>query len=173
VTVGPATGSTIVFEWAAVTGATSYQVSTDNGQTYSVVAGLTDTVSGLQAGQSVTILVQAIGVVPCQLSAASVAITGLAISPTDDIIYVPNVFTPNGDGKNDIVHVHSENIRSLKFYIFDQWGELLFISTSIQNGWDGTYKGTKEPVGVYVYLVEAVMNDGRSVTKKGTVTLIR
>jgi gliding motility-associated-like protein len=173
VTVGPTTGSTIVFEWAAVTGATGYQVSTDNGQSYSAVAGLTDTVSGLQAGQSVTILVQAIGVVPCQLSAASVAVTGLAISPTDDLIYVPNVFTPNGDGTNDIVHVHSENIRSLKFYIFDQWGELLFISTSIQNGWDGTYKGTKEPVGVYVYLVEAVMNDGRSVTKKGTVTLIR
>jgi gliding motility-associated-like protein len=173
VTVGPATGSTIVFEWAAVTGATSYQVSTDNGQTYSVVAGLTDTVSGLQAGQSVTILVQAIGVVPCQLSAASVAITGLAISPTDDIIYVPNVFTPNGDGTNDIAHAHGDNIANLRFYIYDQWGELIFSSTSVQNGWDGTYKGAREPVGVYVYYVQATMKDGKNITKKGSITLIR
>jgi gliding motility-associated-like protein len=173
VRVGPATASTIVFEWSAVPGAIGYQVSTDNGQNYFAVAGLTDTISGLQAGQSVTILVEATGVVPCQLSAASTAVTGLAISPTDDIIYVPNVFTPNGDGTNDVVHVHGINIKSVNFHIYDQWGELIFSSTNAQNGWDGTFRGAREPIGVYVYLVEAVMNDGRSVTKKGTVTLIR
>ena len=88
-------------------------------------------------------------------------------------IYVPNAFTPNGDGKNDQVHVHSESIQSMAFYIYDQWGELLFTSTNIQNGWDGTYKGAKEPVGVYVYSVQATMIDGRKVTKKGTITLLR
>jgi gliding motility-associated-like protein len=147
VTVGPATASTIVFEWAAVPGATGYQVSTDNGQTWSAASGLSAVVSGLQAGQSVTIIVQATGIVPCQLSAPSTAVTALAISPTDDIIYVPNVFTPNGDGTNDIIHVHGINIKSLRFYIYDQWGEMLFTSTNTQNGWDGTYKGAREPVG--------------------------
>jgi len=88
-------------------------------------------------------------------------------------IYVPNAFTPNGDGKNDMVHVHGETIRSLKFYIYDQWGELLFTSSDVQNGWDGTYKGKKEPAGVYVYYLKATLNDGRSVNKKGTITLIR
>jgi gliding motility-associated-like protein len=173
VTDGPNTASTIVFEWAAVPGATGYQVSFDNGQTYSPVSGLADTVSGLQAGQTVSIVVEATGIVPCQVSAASVTVTGLAISPTDDIIYVPNVFTPNGDGTNDIAHVHGINIKSINFYIYDQWGELIFSSTSTANGWDGTFKGAREPVGVYVYYVQAVMTDGSTVNKKGTVTLIR
>jgi len=86
---------------------------------------------------------------------------------------VPNAFTPNGDGRNDIVYVHSTNIRSLKFYVYDQWGELLYTSLNQANGWDGTYKGTKEPVGVYVYYLEATMNDGLLVNKKGTITLLR
>jgi gliding motility-associated-like protein len=90
-----------------------------------------------------------------------------------DIIYCPNAFTPNGDGRNDIWNVEGENISSLKFSIYDQWGELLFTSTSLQNGWDGTYKGTKEPVGVYVYYVEAVMNDGHDFKKKGTINLLK
>jgi gliding motility-associated-like protein len=88
-------------------------------------------------------------------------------------IYVPNAFTPNGDGKNDMVHVHGETIQSLKFYIYDQWGELLFTSTDPQNGWDGTYKRNKEPAGVYVYYLQAIMADGQKITKKGTITLIR
>jgi gliding motility-associated-like protein len=173
VTVGPTTASSIIFEWAAVPGATGYQVSFDNGQTFTAVIGLADTLSGLQVAQSVTIVVEATGIVPCQLSPASTAVTAIAISPTDDIIYVANVFTPNGDGTNDVVHVHGINIKSVRFYIFDQWGEMLFTSTSTQNGWDGTFKGAREPVGVYVYMVEAVMNDGRTVNKKGTVTLVR
>ena len=86
---------------------------------------------------------------------------------------MPNAFTPNGDGKNDVVHVHSESIQSMTFYIYDQWGDLIFTSTDLQTGWDGTYRGTKEPVGVYVYLVEATMIDGKRATKKGTITLIR
>jgi gliding motility-associated-like protein len=90
-----------------------------------------------------------------------------------NVIYVPNAFTPNGDGINDQVHVHSENIKSLKFNIYDQWGELLFASVNQENGWDGTYKGAKEPVGVYVYYLEAVMNDGTKVNKKGTIAIIR
>jgi gliding motility-associated-like protein len=89
------------------------------------------------------------------------------------VIYVPNAFTPNGDGKNDQVHVHSESIQSMAFYIYDQWGELLFTSTDMQNGWDGTYKGTKEPVGVYVYFLKATMIDGKTVTKNGTITLLK
>jgi gliding motility-associated-like protein len=173
VTPGSATASAIIFTWAAVPGATGYRVSTDGGSIYTAVNGLTDTISNLQGGQSVSIMVEAIGSIACQLSVASAAVTGPAISPTDDIIYVANAFTPNGDGRDDVLHVRSENIKTLKFSIYDQWGELLFTSTNQQNGWDGTYKGSREPTGVYVYAVEAVMNDGTSVDKKGTVTLLK
>jgi len=177
VTVGETTSSSITFQWTAVNGATGYQFSTDNGQTFTDPGNgsnsLTQTISNLQAEQSVTILVRAIGTAPCAISGSSTAVTGKAASPLGDQIYIANAFTPNGDGKNDIVYVHSENIKSLKFYVYDQWGELLYTSLNQQSGWDGTYKGTKEPVGVYVYYVEAIMNDGKQVNKKGTITLLR
>ncbi|HVV56450.1 MAG TPA: gliding motility-associated C-terminal domain-containing protein, partial [Mucilaginibacter sp.] len=82
-------------------------------------------------------------------------------------------FTPNGDGKNDILYVYGTIVKSIKFYIYDQWGELIFTSNDQSYGWDGTYKGNKEPVGVYVYYVEVIADDGKKLTKKGTVTLIR
>jgi len=177
VTVGETTSSSITFQWTAVNGATGYQFSTDNGQTFTAPGNgsnsLTQTISNLQAEQSVTILVRAIGTAPCAISGSSTAVTGKAASPLGDQIYVANAFTPNGDGKNDIVYVHSENIKNLKFYVYDQWGELLYTSLNQQSGWDGTYKGTKEPVGVYVYYLEAIMNDGKQVNKKGTITLLR
>jgi len=175
VTVGAITSTSVSFQWTAVAGATGYQVSIDSGKTFispsSGADSLSTTISGLQPEASVSLIVQAIGVLPCQLSASSAPVTG-AIPPSE-LIYVPNAFTPNGDGINDVVHVHSESIANLKFYIYDQWGELLFTSTSIQNGWDGTYKGKKEPVGVYVYYLQAVMNDGTVVNKKGTITLLK
>jgi len=175
--VGATTTSSVTFQWDAVNGATGYQVSIDNGQTFTDPSsgsnGLTHTVSGLQAQQSVTIVVRTVGSSSCALSDNSTAVTGIAASPLGDQIFVPNAFTPNGDGRNDIVYVHSANIRSLKFFIYDQWGELLYTSLNQANGWDGTYKGTKEPVGVYVYYLEATMNDGLLVNKKGTITLLR
>jgi gliding motility-associated-like protein len=176
VTVGATTSSSVIFTWAAITGATGYQVSTNGGQTYTAITGLADTVSNLKAAQSVTIIVQAKGTLTCQLSTASAAVTGTATNTAtnaNDVVFVPNAFTPNGDGRNDILYVYSQNIKTFKFYIYDQWGELLFTSTSLQNGWDGTYKEAKEPAGVYVYYVEAVMNDGQNVKKKGTITLLK
>jgi len=178
VTVGPTTTSTITFDWTAVPGATGYEVSVDNGKTFTAPStgssGLSHIITGLQYKQSVTVIVRAVGAQPCELSASSTAVTAQAINPTSgDIIYVPNAFTPNGDGKNDQVHVHSESIRSLSFYVYDQWGELIYTTNEQQNGWDGTFKGKKEPAGVYVYYLEAVMNDGEKLTKKGTITLLR
>jgi len=177
VMVSTTTSSSITFQWTAVSGATGYQVSIDNGQIFtppsSGSSGLIHTVSGLQAQQSVTILVQAAGNAPCQLSGSSTAVTALAVNQLGNQIFVANVFTPNGDGKNDVVYVHGPNIKSLKFSVYDQWGELLYTSVNQNDGWDGTYKGNKEPVGVYVYYVEAIMLDGQLVNKKGTITLLR
>ncbi len=177
VSVLTSTTSSVTFQWAAVNGATGYQVSIDGGNTFMEPSGgadsLTTTISGLTFNQTVTIVVRAKGDADCKTSISSPPVTGTAISFNDNLIYVANTFTPNGDGKNDIVYVHSENIRSLKFDVYDQWGELLFTSTNTQKGWDGYYKGTREPVGVYVYFVQAVMSDGKQVSKKGTITLLR
>jgi gliding motility-associated-like protein len=175
VTVDGTTASSVSFKWPAVTGATGYLVSIDNGLTYispsSGSTGLSHTVSGLQLNQKVTILVQATGTTVCQLSTAASA-TGVAVNQAEDI-YVANAFTPNGDGKNDFVYVRSQSIKNLKFYVYSQWGELLFSSTDVSSGWDGTYRGAKEPVGVYVYYLVAEMLNGQEVSKKGTITLLK
>jgi gliding motility-associated-like protein len=175
VNVDAATNSSVTFKWQPVMGATAYLISLDNGATYvspsTGAAALTETITGLQLNQSVTIFVEAVGVTACQVSPATAA-TGVTISQTDEI-FVPNAFTPNGDGKNDIIYVRSQSIKTLKFYVYSQWGELLFSTTDTSGGWDGTFKGTKEPVGVYVYYLTAEMQNGQEVSKKGTIALLK
>lgn len=176
VTVAETTSSGVTFSWGAVTGATGYQVSTDNGLTYTAPSsgnnGLTHTVSGLDVNQPVTITVKALGATSCTLSEASAAVTATTID-NNNIIYVANNFTPNGDGNNDIIYVHGKNINTLSFYVYDQWGQLVFTSTDVNKGWDGYFKGSLMPVGVYVYYLKATMNNGAQLNKKGTITLLR
>jgi gliding motility-associated-like protein len=177
VTVANTTTSSITFQWNAVNGATSYQISTNGGASFvtpsSGATGTTHTITGLAVNTSVTIIVRANGGSACQLSANSNAVTGSTTNPFGNDIWVPNAFTPNGDGNNDILYVYGTNIKSVTFSVYDQYGELLFRSPSQANGWDGTYKGAKQPVAVYVYYVDAVMGDGQIVQKKGSVTLLR
>ncbi|WP_374950431.1 gliding motility-associated C-terminal domain-containing protein [Mucilaginibacter sp.] len=95
------------------------------------------------------------------------------VTINDVVVFVPNAFSPNGDGNNDVLFYYGSNIQKATFSVYDQWGELQFRSTSLNSGWDGTYKGRNQPVGVYVYYIEATMNSGTVVKKKGTVTLLR
>lgn len=94
---------------------------------------------------------------------------------TGDLIKVPNAFSPNGDGNNDILYVRGTALSQVEiFRIFNRWGELIFESKDIRNGWDGTQNGDPLNPGVYVYYVEAPCAvDGTKLFKKGNVTLIR
>lgn len=71
------------------------------------------------------------------------------------VIYVPNAFTPNGDGLNDTFGGVGEGITDYTMQIFDRWGNLLFESNNINNQWDGTYKNEVVPAGVYVFKLSA------------------
>ena len=106
----------------------------------------------------------------CSGTAAKYVITVL---PLDKDIFVPNVFSPNGDGKNDILYAYGNYVSKLEMRIFNQWGQQIQVITDIHQGWDGKYKGTPQPVGVYVYTLKAVMTDGRTVQLKGNITLLR
>ena len=88
-------------------------------------------------------------------------------------IFVPNAFTPNGDGENDVLYVRGLNIVNLKFAVYDRWGELVFETDDQDRGWDGTYKGREAGPAVFVYHLEADCGDGQSYFTKGNVTLIR
>ena len=91
----------------------------------------------------------------------------------DYVIWVPNIFSPNGDGSNDILYVRGKGVADLNFFVYDRWGEKVFETTSLDNGWDGKFRGKDMNKAVFVYYLEATFIDGSKVTKKGDVTLIR
>jgi gliding motility-associated-like protein len=97
----------------------------------------------------------------------------ITVIPLNKDVFVPNVFSPNGDGKNDQLFVYGNYIATLEMSIFNQWGERMITITNKNQGWDGRYKGSPQPVGVYVYVLRAEMTDGRKVNMKGSVTLVR
>ncbi|HEX8516791.1 MAG TPA: choice-of-anchor L domain-containing protein [Bacteroidia bacterium] len=68
----------------------------------------------------------------------------------DFYFYFPNSFSPNGNGLNDVFHGYGVGIKSFHMQVFDRWGELLFSTTDLLTGWDGTYKGKLVPPGIYV-----------------------
>jgi len=90
-------------------------------------------------------------------------------------VFIPNAFTPNGDGNNDYFNVFGDLnlVQLLQTRIFDRWGELVFESNDVNFKWDGTYKGQKMNPQVLVYEIHAVFLDGFTELFKGTVTLVR
>jgi gliding motility-associated-like protein len=164
----------VTFTWNAVAGASFYEVALNGGTTWIQLApGVTSyLVADLNPGQTVSISVRAVGQQPCQISGAT-SLTIDTDNPLDNEIFVPNTFTPNSDGKNDVLYVYGNSIAKLRLRIYNQWGEFIYESLNIQNGWDGTYRGRTQPNGVYVYQLEADFNDGTKATKKGTITLLR
>jgi gliding motility-associated-like protein len=89
-------------------------------------------------------------------------------------IFVPTGFTPNGDGKNDIIRPVAVGISKLEYFrIYNRWGQLVF-STSINGqGWNGKIKGKDQSSNVYVWIVKGVDFTGKEIIAKGTVTLIK
>lgn len=91
-----------------------------------------------------------------------------------NMVYLPNTFTPNGDGINETLRVLGPGIASVKrFRVFNRWGQLVFESTDPAAGWDGTFNGTKLDPGVFVYTVEVECINGQRTMKQGDITLLR
>lgn len=86
---------------------------------------------------------------------------------------IPTAFSPNGDGKNDILYIRGGGIETVSLMIFNRWGEKVFECSSIDIGWDGSYKGKPQEMDAYAYVLSATFIDGSSSTKKGNVTLLR
>ena len=89
-------------------------------------------------------------------------------------IFVPTAFTPNGDGKNDVLRPHLRGIKELRYFkIFNRWGQLLFEGRNELTDWDGRFKGTPQQIQTVVWIAEGIGVDDRIYTRKGTSTLIR
>ena len=88
--------------------------------------------------------------------------------------YIPNAFTPNYDGKNDVFKpLIFGRLRSYQFTIFNRFGQVVFQSTDINKGWDGTFAGKIQDMESYVWVCSYQFEDAKPVIKKGTVTLVR
>jgi len=73
---------------------------------------------------------------------------------------MPSAFTPNGDGLNDVFRVkYPFTVSAFSFAIFNRWGERVFQSNDITKGWDGTYNGTDQNAGAYVWMISFIDTD--------------
>ena len=94
-------------------------------------------------------------------------------------VFIPNTFTPNGDGQNDVFYPRGKGISQIKsFRIYNRWGQLLFERSDISindaaNAWDGSYLGSMPRPDVYVYIIDAFCDTGAPINIKGDVTIIK
>ncbi len=86
---------------------------------------------------------------------------------------VPNAFSPNGDGMNDVMLVRGFGIARFNMKIFNRWGQLVFESNDPTIGWDGKFKGAVQPMDAYAYTVYVEFSDGTKTNKNGSVTLLK
>lgn len=99
----------------------------------------------------------------------------ISVSISASLLEMPNAFSPNGDGVNDIYQAKSNHKSIVEFhaYIFNRWGQKIYEWTDINGGWDGTYHGKQVPAGTYFVLVKAKGADGRDYNIKRDVNILR
>ena len=101
------------------------------------------------------------------------ATLNIIVDPNLKDFFIPNSFSPNNDGNNDLFKVYGTSVRDVTMRVYNQWGELVYESKNATGGWDGTWKGRPQAVGVYVYLAQVTFYNGVTMKRKGTINLIR
>lgn len=106
--------------------------------------------------------------------------TGLGESVSNELtiikepnLYYPAAFTPNGDNLNDVFVVFGQFITKFELKIFNRWGELLFTTTDLEQGWDGKFKGSFQPEGTYAFVANITDLAGRTFKRSGSVVLLQ
>lgn len=92
----------------------------------------------------------------------------------DSGYYIPNAFSPNGDGLNDIFIATPVNIVKTDYFrIFNRLGQMVFETSEWRKGWDGRYLGKPQPIGAYIWVIQGIDKAGKVIQKKGTVLLVK
>lgn len=91
----------------------------------------------------------------------------------DFVVYAPSVFSPNGDGLNDVFEIKGIGLKKFNLQVFSRWGELIFESTNIEDQWDGKYNGEFVPTGTYVYTIKYTSMLDKDKVLEGTVTVLK
>lgn len=92
----------------------------------------------------------------------------------DKSVFIPNAFSPNNDGKNDVFHIKiGADVVGLDMKIYDRWGQMIFQTNEMRTGWDGSYTGTNADIGTYHYMIKLKYRDKSTDVHRGDITLIR
>jgi gliding motility-associated-like protein len=91
----------------------------------------------------------------------------------DSHLFLPTAFTPNGDGLNDVLYLHAQQVEQIDFKIFNEWGEIIFRSGSLDKGWDGTRSGEPVQADTYLCLIRLTFTDGSEFLLNSPVTVLR
>jgi gliding motility-associated-like protein len=103
----------------------------------------------------------------------------IRLSCSENAIHIPNAFTPNHDGNNDLFYPVGRGVKTVRYFqVYSRWGQLIFSKQDFPAGdpafgWDGTLNGTNQPAGTYVFMVGIECFTGESFMLKGTVELLR
>jgi gliding motility-associated-like protein len=91
----------------------------------------------------------------------------------DPYLYIPNAFSPNQDGENEVLYVRGALVEEMVFRIYDRWGEMVFESFDRSIGWDGTFRDKECDPDTYDYYLEVTCVGGEDAIVKGNITLLR
>jgi len=128
------------------------------------------TISGLDPGNLIFLIINSEG---CVVDSITTSLQ-LQLTPECDSFYMPNAFTPNGDGNNDFLHpIHSPYLRNYLLVIYNRWGQLVYSSHDYIKGWDGTTNGQPLPAGTYVWTAQYENFERQKRSLRGVVVLIR
>lgn len=124
-----------------------------------------------------------ISVIPPQTTTYQVTVTDAAgcksfgeVTVTIDfryVVFVPTMFSPNNDGNNDVLFVRGLGIEKFHLRVFNRWGERVFETYDQSLGWDGKFRGSDVNSGVFVFLLEANLDNGEVVKRSGNITIVR
>jgi len=89
------------------------------------------------------------------------------------VVFIPNAFSPDGDGHNDVLMVNGNNVDEMTMAIYNRWGQKVFETNSQSIGWDGKFKGKDLPPDVYGYYLKCTCDGGGSLFLKGNITLLK
>lgn len=102
-----------------------------------------------------------------------ISISNEDCAPVRSRIYVPNAFTPNGDGLNETFRIKGMYVKDYRIRIYNRWGEQLFESYSMNDSWDGMFDGEMSQMDVYIYIIESIGVDGVKRNFEGNVHLVK
>jgi gliding motility-associated-like protein len=122
--------------------------------------------------ESVTYIVEMRDTFDCK-RVAELKIVVIQLSCGESEVFVPNAFTPNNDGDNDLLFVRGNQIKELYFIVYNRWGEKVFESNDKNNGWNGYYKDALSEPAVYAYYARIICLNNDELVKQGNVTLLR